>query len=279
VPKPSESYNLLKLRPDLAKEWHPTKNGSLGPRDVTPGSARKAWWLCSKGHWWQASVRDRVRGMKCTYCRELTKQDDQRMVDVKPELLREWHPTRNPSLKARDASLNHPDKVWWICDQGHEWEASIRLRLSGKGCPLCTGLAQPFSLPKSPGAERKPQLAPDGRPSGAHSRMTAFRETTASPLSGNELRGGRRYERPAIVMIEKARSGILGYAELHNFSAGGMMLRSEFSIKPGEIIRIKMDKPLHASASTTMTGRVIWCHNMEADEDASAPFGIGLSLI
>jgi hypothetical protein len=217
--------------------------------------------------------------MKCTYCRELTKQDDQRMVDVKPELLREWHPTRNPNLKPRDAALNHPDKVWWICDQGHEWEATIRMRLSGKGCPLCAGLVPPASLPKSPGAERRPHSPHDGRPSRVHSRLAAFREATASPLSGNELRKGRRYERPAIVMIEKGRTDILGYAELHNFSAGGMMLRSEFSIRPGEIIRVKMEKPLHASASTTMTGRVIWCHNLEADEDASSPFGIGLSLM
>ena len=39
MPKASETYNLLTLRPDLAREWHPTKNGTLGPKDVTPGSA------------------------------------------------------------------------------------------------------------------------------------------------------------------------------------------------------------------------------------------------
>ncbi|HSN23256.1 MAG TPA: zinc-ribbon domain-containing protein, partial [Methylomicrobium sp.] len=61
MPKLTESYNLYVLRPDLAKEWHPTKNGNLGPKDVTPGSAKKIWWLCEKGHWWQASVRCRTR--------------------------------------------------------------------------------------------------------------------------------------------------------------------------------------------------------------------------
>jgi hypothetical protein len=80
-------------------------------------------------------------------------------------------------------------------------------------------------------------------------------------------------------MIEKARSGILGYAELHNFSAGGMMLRSEFTLKPGEIITVKLDAPLHSSTSTTMTGKVIWCRNMEMEDEEASPFGIGLSLI
>jgi hypothetical protein len=273
VPKLSETYNLYVLRPDLAKEWHPTKNGGLGPRDVTPGSGKKAWWLCNKGHWWLAAVRDRVRGMKCTFCRELDSQDDQRMVDAKPELLREWHPTRNPNLKAREAASAHPDKVWWICAEGHEWEATIRLRLAGRGCPYCSG------PPASPAAPGPSAAGPKTPTAGDRPHLAGFREAVASPVSGKELRRGRRYERPVVVMIEKARSGILGYAELYNFSAGGMMLRSEFSLHPGEIITVKLEKPLHSSSSTTMTGKVIWCRNMEAEGDGASPFGIGLSLI
>ena len=30
--------------PDLAKEWHPTKNGDLKPTDVTSGTDKKGWW-------------------------------------------------------------------------------------------------------------------------------------------------------------------------------------------------------------------------------------------
>ena len=36
--------------PELSKEWHPTKNGDLTPYDVTVGSHKKVWWICSKGH-------------------------------------------------------------------------------------------------------------------------------------------------------------------------------------------------------------------------------------
>ena len=36
--------------PDLAKEWHPTKNGNLKPDGVMPGSKREVWWICPEGH-------------------------------------------------------------------------------------------------------------------------------------------------------------------------------------------------------------------------------------
>jgi len=32
--------------PELAKEWHPTKNGELTPYDVSYGSGKKVWWKC-----------------------------------------------------------------------------------------------------------------------------------------------------------------------------------------------------------------------------------------
>jgi hypothetical protein len=115
MPDASDAYNLYVLRPDIAKEWHPTRNGNPGPKDVTPGSRRKVWWLCEKGHWWLASVRCRTRGMQCSFCLSLQKHGGQRMVDIKPELLKEWHPTRNSELKASEASYHHSEKLWWIC--------------------------------------------------------------------------------------------------------------------------------------------------------------------
>ncbi|MBF0217854.1 MAG: zinc-ribbon domain-containing protein [Candidatus Omnitrophica bacterium] len=50
--KTKPKNNLLLVNPSLAKEWHPTKNGKLTPKDVTPGSDRKVWWQCKKGHEW-----------------------------------------------------------------------------------------------------------------------------------------------------------------------------------------------------------------------------------
>ena len=66
----TNDYNLSTEHPDLAKEWHPTKNGDLKSTDVTPGSDEKVWWLCKKveGHEWEAAIKSRSRGSGCPEC-------------------------------------------------------------------------------------------------------------------------------------------------------------------------------------------------------------------
>ena len=46
--------------PHLIKEWHPTKNGELKPVDLTHGSNKKVWWLCSKGHSHYSTISNRT---------------------------------------------------------------------------------------------------------------------------------------------------------------------------------------------------------------------------
>ena len=60
--------DLGTLNPELAKQWHPTKNEDLLPQQVTPGSKKKVWWQCEKGHEWQTSIGHRTRGNGCPYC-------------------------------------------------------------------------------------------------------------------------------------------------------------------------------------------------------------------
>ena len=64
----SEDNCLSALFPEIAKEWHPTKNGKLKPSEITAGSNKKIWWQCKKKHIWQASPATRQRSgcKKCT---------------------------------------------------------------------------------------------------------------------------------------------------------------------------------------------------------------------
>ena len=118
-----------------------------------------------------------------------------------------------------------------------------------------------------------------GGSSAAPSSFTAWREEPAAPYEGLELRKSRRYQRSAVVMIEKHRSGILGYAQLHNFSAGGMMLLSDFAVKPGDLISVRFDQPLYPSATNVVASKVIWCRDMEGQREIKAHFGIGIRLV
>lgn len=45
---PSET-SLQALYPQIAKQWHKTKNGKLRPCDVTSRSGRRVWWQCNRG--------------------------------------------------------------------------------------------------------------------------------------------------------------------------------------------------------------------------------------
>ena len=60
--------DLETVNPKLAKEWHPTKNGKLTPKDVKCGSRNKVWWQCNKGHEWEAKISSRNSGTGCPYC-------------------------------------------------------------------------------------------------------------------------------------------------------------------------------------------------------------------
>jgi hypothetical protein len=96
---------------------------------------------------------------------------------------------------------------------------------------------------------------------------------------GPELRKSRRYERLEAVLIEKSESETLGPAQLNNFSAEGLMLRSGFAVTPGEGIRVRFEKPLVASAPNVMDSKVVWCRDLAGHGEAVSRFGIGVSLL
>jgi len=60
----------LSSYPHLVKEWHPTKNKELTPKQVAYGSNKKAWWLCNKGHDWETTPNQRTKpsGSGCPFC-------------------------------------------------------------------------------------------------------------------------------------------------------------------------------------------------------------------
>jgi DNA-directed RNA polymerase subunit RPC12/RpoP len=131
--------SLLNTNPALAKEWHPTKNAPLTPEDVTPGSHKKAWWICGKGHEWEAQICDRNRGTGCPYCSGRLATKGKNLLINNPRLAKEWHPTKNAPLTPKDVTPNSNKKAWWRCSKDHEWEATVNNRNHGKGCPYCSG--------------------------------------------------------------------------------------------------------------------------------------------
>jgi len=135
----SSENNLAVTNPELVKEWHPKKNGKITPNDVTPRSHKKVWWLCKKGHTWQAAINKRSIGRGCHYCTNQLACKDNCLATTNPPLAKEWHPTKNDNLSPKHVLAGSHKKVWWICKNGHEWQASIGKRNIGRGCPFCSG--------------------------------------------------------------------------------------------------------------------------------------------
>lgn len=60
------------------------------------------------------------------------------LAKVHPELVSEWA-ERNFPLTPDDITYGSNKRVWWKGSCGHEWQASVKARSKGEGCPICSG--------------------------------------------------------------------------------------------------------------------------------------------
>ena len=146
-----------RLDPKLIREWHSSKNRDLVPTDVTPKSNRKAWWVCEKGHEWEAVIASRTSGRGCPYCSGNRVGDDNSLAVLNKDIAKQWHPTKNGDVSASDFRPGSHKRVWWLCEKGHEWQAVIKSRTSGRGCQECWKDRR-ASLVRNPPLERSSLL-------------------------------------------------------------------------------------------------------------------------
>lgn len=121
--------------PDLAKEWHPTKNGALTPDDVTGSSGRKVWWICDKGHEYTCTVSNRRCGNGCPICGKKRMADKQRKTH---EVFAMELMAVNPNVELIDTYKGNKTKLLCRCKKcSHEWFVIPSNLLKGRGCPRC----------------------------------------------------------------------------------------------------------------------------------------------
>lgn len=65
---------------------------------------------------------------------------DNRLSIARPDLMKEWS-DKNKPLMPSDVTFGSHKKVWWRCNKGHEWQASVKSRAgaNNSGCPYCSG--------------------------------------------------------------------------------------------------------------------------------------------
>lgn len=129
---------LVTNYPEIAKQWHPTKNGDLTPYDITPYSNKKFWWLCDKGHSYDMRAGLKTDGAGCPYCNNQRISDTNNLAVNYPEIASQWDYDKNKHTPY-DVLPHSGKKVWWICDQGHSYDMTPQKRLKGMGCYYCSG--------------------------------------------------------------------------------------------------------------------------------------------
>jgi hypothetical protein len=129
--------------PEIAFEFHPTKNGKTTPEMVIAGSDKKYWWRCKTcGNEWETSCNKRTGTGKsgCPYCANQKVCKENCLATLFPEIAFEFHPTKNGNITPEMVIAGSDKKYWWRCKTcGNEWEASCHSRTgTGKsGCPYC----------------------------------------------------------------------------------------------------------------------------------------------
>ena len=277
MPRASQDYNLYVLKPDLIMEWHPTLNSGLRPRDVTPGSGKKVWWLCPEGHEWQAAVYSRSRGSGCPYCHNGNQSNDELFVASDITLVKEWHPTKNGNMSFRDLDTDFGESVWWICQKGHEWQSPIKSRLKGSGCPHCgesygqKTSSRNKSRMSSVTADREEEnnLQKNGSKIGPEISVMK---------SGTDFRKDKRFEFQDTVILEDHHSGQWSYARSVNISGVGLFFESEIPFKTGGRLTVQFNHPPFKSMQKTFPTIVRWCKELPYDSTASY-FGVGVEFI
>ena len=137
--------DLMTLHPELAGEWGPDNTDS--PDSFLPQSMKKVQWKCALGHTWTARISHRVNGRGCPYCAgNLVIPGVTDLATLYPEVAAQWDNNRNDMTPSDYTAQSHA-RVWWLCDQGHSWQAPIGRRVNqwkeqrSSGCPVCAGKA------------------------------------------------------------------------------------------------------------------------------------------
>ena len=162
------------------------------------------------------------------------------LYEFAPHLVKEWHPTANGPLTPRTLKFAYPNKVFWICSEGHEWEATVKSRMKGTGCPYCEKdwtVNRFDNRPKRSITEKRDfkKISP------SKAFFTDFEMDTHVDSLGRDFRKSPRYKMKATAVIEIPFSGYWFYADLKNFSAGGMGFETDACIDPGTKVNIKLN--------------------------------------
>ena len=69
----------------------------------------------------------------------MAEKKEKRYVSDNAQLMAEWDFEKNNEISPSNITIGSGIKIWWKCNKGHSWNATIKDRARGRGCPFCAG--------------------------------------------------------------------------------------------------------------------------------------------
>ena len=143
ITKLAKDNSLSFKFPEIARQWHSTKNGKLKPKDIiATNPTKEIWWKCEKGddHVFKALCYSRVtEQVKCPFCSGHKISKTNNIAYLYPELSKQWDHKKNGKLKPEKLTAGSQKAAWWLCSKNHSWKAVVHSRTRGSGCKICSG--------------------------------------------------------------------------------------------------------------------------------------------
>lgn len=137
--KRDPSKTLADAHPDLIAQWDYVRN-ARGPEEFAPGSQREAFWICENGHSWSSLICHRTGTARhqasCQACKAIAYSA--------PEIAAQLHPSLNAPGAATTVRKGSSEILYWVCDLGHVFSASVAARLRSSypaSCDKCRAIA------------------------------------------------------------------------------------------------------------------------------------------
>jgi len=200
------------------------------------------------------------------------------LLEAASDLVKEWHPSANGDLTPRNVKIIYPEKVWWICSNSHEWMATIKSRIHGSGCPQCGKDVGKF-LPHDAESISRKKFSNSYTKKNKRNQSIFLELDSFDPSLGRDYRKAKRFKTNSTATIEIPSTGHWFYAEVKNFSSGGMYFEADASIQSGTKLKINLERPLFQSDQKKYNSITRWCRELESDDKAISNFGIGSKFI
>jgi len=165
VPPVKVEGNLLEKNPAVAAEWNYERNKPFTPEHFKAGSNYKVWWICPKGHEYDAQINSRTKGHGCRMCAGQEASKENCLQTLYPHIAKEWDFENNKDVTPESITAHSNQEVYWICPvckSSYNKSVNARTRKDKpENCPYCRGyrVNETNSL-----AVKRPDLAKEWHP-------------------------------------------------------------------------------------------------------------------